>query len=122
MTGEKKYKPEFLDIGTKEQAEKAIEGVGAQASWIMAPKAIFRVVKLHSVRSGMANIIKQEMLSIGGEAAVSKGTVNCSVPETDILLMGTLKHYKLLIDKMKSQVAESKEIAEELEGIFRGML
>jgi len=121
MKSGKKYLPEFVEIKTKKQAVKEMEKIGASGIDIMLPKSIFRVVKLHSVRNAIANIIKQEMLSIGGEAAVNKGTVNCSVPETDILLMGTLKHYDLLIRKLRIQVSESKEIAKELEEVFRGL-
>ena len=122
MTGEKKYEPEFLDIRSKDQAVEEMEKIGADGTWIMADKALFRVVKLRSVRNSIANIIKQEMLSIGGEAAVNRGTVNCSVPETDVLLMGTIKHYRLLIDKLKIQVSESKDIAKELEGFLKGLI
>ena len=121
MKSGRKYLPEFVEIKTKRQAVKEMEKIGASGINIMLPKSIFKVVKLHSVRNAIANIIKQEMLSIGGEAAVNKGTVNCSVPETDILLMGTLKHYDLLIKKLRRQVSESKEIAKELGRIFRGL-
>ncbi len=117
-----KYSPEFLEIGTKNQAVEEMEKIGASGIDIMVPKSIFRAVKLHSIRNAIANIIKQEMLSIGGEAAVNRGTVNCSVPETDVILMGTLKHYRLLIEKLKMQVSESKEIAGALEEMFKGLL
>jgi dihydropteroate synthase len=46
-----------------------------------------------------ANIIKQEMLSKGGDAAVTRGTVDASVPKTDMLLMGTEKQYQALFKK-----------------------
>jgi len=122
MSLESKYRPEFLDMQTKEQAREEMQKIGSQGIGIMEKKAIFKAVKLHSVRNAIANIIKQEMLSIGGEAAVNKGTVNCSVPETDVILMGTLKHYDLLIRKLKVQVSESKEIADELEEVLKEWL
>jgi len=66
----------------------------------------------------MANIIKQECLALGAEAAVNKGCVNCSVEKSDVILMATLKQYKFLIAKMKKQVSEIPEIAGELERIL----
>ena len=90
---------------------------------IMRDKAVFRLVRLRSVRNAVANIIKQEMISAGGDATVSRWTVNCSQPETDVLLMGTIKQYKLLIAKMRMQGAarptdekksEYKAVCEEL--------
>ncbi|MEK6954784.1 MAG: hypothetical protein AABX01_07260, partial [Candidatus Micrarchaeota archaeon] len=69
------------------------------------------------------NILKQEMLSIGGEVVVSKYTVNCSKPQTDVLIMGTLRHFYRLIQKMKVQgwilekdkELEYKAVANEIE-------
>ena len=51
----------------------------------------------------IANIIKQEMLSLGGDAAVARGSVSCSVPASDILIMGTLKQLLALVKKIEKQ-------------------
>lgn len=85
----------------------------------MSTKYIFLVIKLHQIRNASANILKQEMLSLGGEAAVHKYTVNCKVSETDVLLAGTLKIYLKLISKLKSQVLDLKQIALDLEEIIK---
>jgi dihydropteroate synthase len=100
----------------KEEMEKI--GVEKAAVNIMLPKSVFRVVKLYSVRNAIANILKQEMLSVGGEVAVNKGCVNCTIKESDVLIMGTLKQFKLLAKKMKANVSESKDIALEIEKII----
>ncbi|HLC48524.1 MAG TPA: hypothetical protein VJI13_05615 [Candidatus Norongarragalinales archaeon] len=104
--------------------------VSEEAAHIMAPKAIFRVMKLHGVRNAVGNILKQEMLSIGGEVAVSQYTVNCARPSTDVLIMGTLKQFYKLIQKMKVQgwvlekerELEYKEIADEIEKALKESL
>jgi hypothetical protein len=62
------------------------------------------------------------MLSCGADATVSQWTVNCARPKTNVLLMGTLKHYRHIIAKMRMQAAhlpaekkgEYKAISEEL--------
>ena len=87
----------------KKEAFRAIASVGADAEgceW-MAPKAVHRLVMLDGVQPKQANIIKQEMLGKGGEAAVSRGAVDCSVPETRVLLMGTLKQYEAFLAKLR---------------------
>ena len=109
------YNPRILKIGSVKDAAAEIAKTGATGIDIMAPKAVFCVIKLHGVRNAMANIIKQEALSIGAEAAVNCGTVNCSVPKTDVILMGTLKQYKILMEKLKGNVSELPEIAKEIE-------
>ena len=57
----------------------------------------FTVLK---VRTPAANIIKQEMLACGGDCAVHAGCVVCAQEHSDILLLGTRKHYRLLLQKM----------------------
>ena len=65
----------------------------------------------------MANIIKQEMLSKGGEAAVSKEALY-GEGHTDVLLMGTLKQYRLLVKKLRLQPLGLKQIAGEIEKLL----
>ncbi|NPV74197.1 MAG: dihydropteroate synthase [Pelotomaculum sp.] len=88
-----------------EEAHRLIASVGADRAgcdW-MAPKAVHRLVMLDGVRPEQANIIKQEMLAKGGEAAVSRGVVDHSVAETRVLLMGTLRQYGAFLAKLKCQ-------------------
>lgn len=94
-----------IETGNKEQALKKIAWVGADEAGTryMAPKAVHRLVMLEGVQPRQANIIKQEMLSKGGEAAVARGVIDCSIRETRVLLMGTLKQYDAFLAKLKSQ-------------------
>ena len=70
---------------------------------IMAPKAESFVIKIGSVSSIRANILKQEMLSIGADAAVSRDTLTGKDKITDCLLIGTLSQYVRLCEKLKRQ-------------------
>ncbi|MBE9536753.1 MAG: dihydropteroate synthase [Proteobacteria bacterium] len=81
----------------------------------MAPKMTLLNVKIPGVEARAANVLKQDMLSIGGDAAVARGTVACSVPETDVLLMGTEKQLQRALEKFKKQPFGIKEIASHLE-------
>ncbi|HNY11176.1 MAG TPA: dihydropteroate synthase [Candidatus Wallbacteria bacterium] len=58
---------------------------------------------IYDVLSPAANIIKQEMLSAGGDCAIHKNCVDCKIEKSDIILLGTKKHYKNLIAKLKSE-------------------
>lgn len=86
----------------------------------MAPKAVHRCIKLKDINSVAANIIKQEMLARGGEAAIARAAINRQ-SHTDVLLMGTLRQYGLLIDKLKKQPLGLKGIAAELEAIIANL-
>ena len=46
---------------------------------IMLQKSDFYILKTLPLRAPGLNILKQQMLSIGGEVAISKGSANCSI-------------------------------------------
>lgn len=109
-----KYHPHLIQ---EEEAEKVMRKLGCAPGGIllMLPKTKFRLVKLEKVRNSLATILKQEMLSAGGDAAVHEKTSRCLVKTTNVLLMGTLKHYQLVIKKMLWQSPpESKALAHSL--------
>ena len=62
-------------------------------------------------------MLKQEMLSKGGEAAVADQVVNCRRESTDVILMGTLAQHKV-IEKLKIQPAGLPALAAELEELL----
>lgn len=62
----------------------------------------------------VANILKQEMLSLGADAAVARGSVACSVDATDVLIMGTLKQITALTQKIEKQPFGLNVIAKDI--------
>lgn len=77
----------------------------------MTPKQLFCNLKLRDLTPAQANIIKQDMLSIGGEAAVARGAVACSVKTTDAVVSGTLKQLHTLAEKLNYQSFGLREVA-----------
>ena len=92
-----------IEIDNLSTAEKELLKIGSDKVGveIMTPKAVSRVVKIKGLKPPAANIIKQEMLSLGGEAANAYGTIDQSVELTDLLVFGTVKQLCQLIDKLK---------------------
>jgi len=84
----------------------------------MAPKTRQLNVMLTGQPCRTANILKQEMLSLGADAAVARGSVACSIDRTDVLLMGTLKQLRALPDKIKKQPFGLDVIAQELQTLL----
>lgn len=90
------------------------------------PAGILRMVEkgqglnivLQQVPCAAANIIKQEMLAIGADAAVARGTVACRLAATDVLLMGTLKQYRRLIGRLPQQPFGLSGLASELQEVI----
>ncbi|MGE5398494.1 MAG: dihydropteroate synthase [Chitinophagales bacterium] len=111
-----------ISIENRKDAERFLKEIGSDEMGIklMIPKAVFRAVKIHDIPSRTANIIKQEMLSKGGEAAVKRDTVG-GQGQTDVLLLGTLKQYHMLIDKLKMQPFGLRRLADELYQVLMSM-
>lgn len=113
--------PHFLKIDNLKQAREEIARVGASpvSVDIMAPKAVFRVIKVCGLPPAAANILKQEMLSKGGEAAVGDQVANCRQERTDAVLMGTLSQYRRVIKTLKIQPAGLARLARQLEELLQ---
>lgn len=106
----------IIDVGTLQDAKREIQKIGSdpQSIDIMAPKAISKVIKLENVMLQDAIIIKQDMLSIGGEVAVPKNTFELHEKTGDILIIGTLKQLNELVEKLNRHYPRLKNIAKEL--------
>lgn len=81
---------------------------------IMLPKAINHLVRINSVSCIAANILKQEMLSLGGDVAVSRDALTGKARKTDCLLMATLSQFNLLTKKLNRQPFGLDRLAQDL--------
>ncbi len=109
-----------LDLSDPERAERELARVGADPGGVarMRDKAGFLAVRIRGLRPAAANILKQEMLSLGGEAAVARGAVDCSVERSDALILGTRKQIKRLAAKLKPQPFGLSRLAEALRDLL----
>ncbi len=110
------YNFRFIDIISLEEAKNEIQKIGSdpKSIEIMAPKAISKVIKVENVVLQDAIIIKQDMLSIGGEVAIPKDAFELKEKRADILVMGTIKQLHDLVEKLNRHYPRIKDIAKEL--------
>jgi dihydropteroate synthase len=64
-------------------------------------------------------LLKQEMLSVGGDAAHARGIADHSVSKSAVVLLGTWGQYHRLIPKLHRQPFGLGEIGVEIEGALR---
>ncbi len=114
------HNPRVVIINDLSRAREELKGIGVDSYGIrlMAPKALSFAVKLEKIRPQAANILKQEALSLGAEAATSRGVIDLKRKRSDVLLLGTEKQYRLLVEKLKRQPFGLVEIAEELRNLL----
>lgn len=89
-------------------------GVDPYGINIMLPKSASFLIYLKEISNVTANIIKQEMLSLGGDTAVSKGALTGKTRKTGCLIIGTLNQLQLLARKLKTQPFGLNKVAAEL--------
>jgi dihydropteroate synthase len=70
---------------------------------IMLPKALPYLIKINNASNIAANILKQEMLSLGAEVAVARGALTGQTKRTDCLLIGNLSQFRRLAVKLRQQ-------------------
>ncbi|MBC7328892.1 dihydropteroate synthase [bacterium] len=88
----------------------------------MLGKGEFLQIFLPKAPYFLANIIKQKMLALGGENAVSWEAVKGGEGETDCLILGTRKQIEALIAYLKEQPFSSiKEVISEVEDTLRNI-
>lgn len=93
-----------LHITDMNEAISQIQSVGVDSTGIelMKEKTLHLNLKVEGIDPRTANILKQEMLSLGGDTALDGRGLDCSARSTDALLMGTLKQLEKLIRKLDS--------------------
>jgi dihydropteroate synthase len=113
----KKLKINFVEVKNLVDAEKEIRKIGSDPNCIeiIAPKMLTKIIKVKNVILQDAIIIKQDMLSIGGEVAVPKNTFELHKNTGDILIIGTLKQLRELVKKLKRHYNRLCKIAEHIE-------
>jgi len=110
----------LLVLPTPEHAARELRRMAVDSSGIaeMVPKMRTLCIGLSQLQCRQANVLKQEMLSLGGDAAVARGTVACSIGSTDCVLIGTVKQLNRLCRKLKAQPFGLPELAGELDRLL----
>lgn len=113
--------PQVLLLRDIEEVRSVFRAMGVSAGGIkiMDSKALFRLVRVKELDIRAANILKQEMLSRGGEVATSREVYEMGGNRAECLVMGTLSQYERLIPKLRSQPFGLRELAGALEAVLQ---
>ncbi|MCM8795329.1 MAG: dihydropteroate synthase [Candidatus Omnitrophica bacterium] len=108
----------ILEISSRKELEELMQEIKVDPYGIkiMAPKAISYLLRINSLSNITANILKQEMLSLGADAAIARDALTGKSKKTDCLLMGTQAEFNRLKAKIDRQPFGLRQIAKELSG------
>jgi len=91
-------------------------GVDPASIPIFQRKGTFVSLMIYDVPVIAANVIKQEMLAAGGDAAVHKHAITHKVEKTNVLTMGTIAQHQRVVEKLSMMhYWQLDEIAKQIE-------
>lgn len=97
-------------------AKKFFAEVGSSqgGSGVMTPKSLFYTIVAENLSDPAANILKQEMLSKGGECAIHRDALTHKTGRSSVMMMGTVKQFKGVALKLKGQVFKLSQLGQEI--------
>jgi len=90
-------------------------GVSCGGARLMAEKALPLNIVVEDMSCAEANILKQEMLILGGDAAIHRDVITGNQERSDVLLLGSRSQMRKLCTRMQRQCFSLPEIGRELE-------
>ena len=93
-------------------------GVDSGGIKIMRTKSFLRPIKIYRLASYCANILKQEMLSLGGDVALGRGALTGKDKTTDCLVLGNLSQLLRLAEKLKKQPFGLFQIGQDIKSVL----
>ena len=91
--------------------ELGVQGGGVS---IISKKMDLHIFQLKNIKTPALNILKQDVLSIGGELAVPSGVITCAKDRYDAILIVNTKQIEILSQKELVQPFGLKKLAQEL--------
>ena len=119
--GDRRYFAHMLKINQPEQLLEEFRAIGADEAGIrlMLPKAETKLIKLYQVSLKAANLLKQEMLSRGGDAVLHRDVSTLKRDFSDLILIGTRRQFFEIIHKLKVQPFGLKHIGNEIQQVLK---
>ncbi|MBN2333032.1 MAG: dihydropteroate synthase [Deltaproteobacteria bacterium] len=113
----RKFFVHFQDIAGPDDAAAIMKQIGTDTHGVtlMKNKMVHYTLRVGPLPARAANIVKQEMLSVGGDAAVARGVIDCSAPDGPVLLSATRKQFRRFLQKMRAQPFSLPKLADQIQ-------
>jgi len=81
---------------------------------LMEPKSRHFCVKISGVNVKQANVLKQECLAVGADAAIPYSVLNLENKIVDVIIMANVKQYQKLAEKLENQFFNLKQLGHDI--------
>ncbi|MFH1714733.1 MAG: dihydropteroate synthase [Elusimicrobiota bacterium] len=105
-----------VELNNESDSSRLLESVGVSNEGVryMKGKALHRALVIDKIKNQAAVILKQEMLSLGGEAAVHADVVRFDKGENSCAVLGTIKQLNKLVQKLRFQPYGLSDMAKQI--------
>lgn len=114
------FNPRVLRVEGEEDARRILACLGTDdaGATIMARKMVHAAVWIDNVQARASNVIKQVMLSKGGECATPRDALLKSSEPVSVIMIGNVKQFRAAIKNLSVQPFGLKALAEELRDVM----
>lgn len=114
------FNPYVIHVKSEQHLLDELKLIGSTEAGnrIMAKKGQMLALRIDNVGLKAANILKQEMLAVGGDAAVHRDVAALAIERSSMVLMATARQFGFLLPKLKLQPFGLKKLAAELEQVL----
>jgi dihydropteroate synthase len=115
------FNPYLIHVKSEEHLLREFQQIGSTpvGNRIMAKKGRMITIRIDRIGLKAANILKQEMLAAGGDAAVHRDVAALSIEQSSMVLFGTLRQFEIVLPKLQMQPFGLKRLAVELEYVLQ---
>ncbi|MCJ7745383.1 MAG: hypothetical protein MUP40_03735, partial [Actinobacteria bacterium] len=115
------HNPRLVRVESLSDARRLLQDLGSDKGGvaIMSRKMKYAVVSVEDVQARAANIIKQVMLSKGGECATPRDALLKTTEPVRVLMMGTVAQFRDAVKNLSVQPFGLTGLAAELKALFR---
>lgn len=115
------FNPYLIHVKSDEHLMQEFQQIGSTTAGnrIMLKKARMVTIRIEQIGLKAANILKQEMLAAGGDAAVHRDVAALSIDRSSMVLFGTLRQFEIVISKLQLQPFGLKRLSAELEYVLQ---
>jgi len=119
-----RFNPRLLRVEGEDDARRLLEELGTDSigASIMSKKMAHVVIKVENVEARAANVIKQVMLSKGGECATPRDTLLKMTEHVSVIMIGTVRQFFEAVKNFSMQPFGLKALAGEVEALLRDAL
>jgi dihydropteroate synthase len=96
------------DEAVHEMQRIGVDPIGIES---MREKLFHLNLKIEGIDCRLANLLKQEMLLLGGDVVMDRRIINCSVVASDLILMGTENQIKTLVHRLEDRFNGLHDVA-----------